>query len=116
MTALEREGSEGSIPESIFQGIRSVNREGTCPGRVWVLDGRGGDRDRIGIWSRVRRGVGNRGGVAVSRASAVGRIAQRAAPRGASSSAAGQGPVRAREVTVVVADVCGKDSLRPRGN
>lgn len=45
MTALEGEGPEGSIPESTFQGIRSVNREGTCPGGVWVLDGRGGDRD-----------------------------------------------------------------------
>ena len=45
MTALEREDPEGSITESTFQGIRSVNREGTCPGGVWVLDGRGGDRD-----------------------------------------------------------------------
>jgi hypothetical protein len=45
LTALEMEHPEGSIPESTFQGIRSVNREGACPGGVWVLDGSGGDRD-----------------------------------------------------------------------
>src|SRR4029077_17307808 len=99
-----------------FQGMALIDRECICPGGVRVLDGRGGDRDGIGTRSRGRRSVSNRCGVAISRASTVGRIAQRSASSRAGGAAARQGPVGACEVTVIVADGRGKNKLGARAN
>ena len=61
-------------------------------------------------------GIGDRCGVAVSRASNICRIGQGAARRRAGGPAVCQGPRRSLELSVVVGDGSGKDRLAPSRN